>query len=283
MDQQKCTQAIDLNNRGALQLEQGEVVSAWESFSQAAQFLVLPAAPSSSPQPTGTGTGTWECPGSSHKQNHDSMSHQAMVTHALLPQDVADHWHWLDCSPKVEAAFWQEETPSSKEGSTPFLFMRVIAISHSSSLSSVSSLSIPILSNLALCCTILGTRLGEQPGRGFLEMAHDLYQKVQGLLEQMEPCSSITAFYSSSSSSASSSPNARMMLLLSMAIANNCACIYFTIKSMPHATMVECLQRLAAMLEYASPIMGLLQAQDRGDLLLNLQILTTSHTVAAAA
>ena len=277
-------------------------MSAWESFSQAAQFLVmLTDAAAPSPPPTcpcerdthhdyyGTTTTSSQCPTINNP-----------VTQPQPQEDVAAHWHWLDCSPTLEAAFWQDDTStstttscSSKEGSTPFLFMRVIAISQAShSSTSILSLSIPILSNLALCCTILGTRLGEQPGRGFLEMAHDLYQKVQGLLEQIEPCSSISSFYSSStsttttttaSSSSSASPHGMMMMLLSMAIANNCACIYFTSKSMPHATMLECLHRLATMLEGASPILGLLRAQDRGDFLLNLQILTTSHTVAAAA
>jgi hypothetical protein len=107
-------------------------------------------------------------------------------------------------------------------------------------------------------------------------MAHDLYEKVQQLVEQMDMVSSTSTYSSYSSSNVVRT----MLLLLSMAIANNRACIYFTTKSMPQATL-ECLNRLATMLEWSTP-MGL-RAQDRGDLMLNLQILTTSQTIAAAA
>lgn len=247
MDHQYSTLAIDLNNHGALQLQQGDVASALETFSRAANLLVLM---------------------SSTRQYSDFMVVQGSTSSATMM--AATHWHWLDCSTSTQN--WCQDEEPSKEGSTPFLFMRAIVIAHYSLTSPESSLSVPILFNVALCCSILGTRLGERLGPGFLEVAHDMYQKVSGLMEElMSPDASL---------STPATPIAAMLLLLSMAVANNRACIYYTIKSMPQATL-ECLNQLAMMLEWSTP-MGI-KAQDRGDLMLNLQILITSQTVAAAA
>jgi len=250
MDHQYTAIAIDLNNHGALQLEQkGDAVSAFNSFSQAAMHLVMTS-----------------------RQEKENRTREFW--------DTAPHWHWLDCSCQVNEGVQvhprQEET-LSKEASAPFLFIQTIVISPSLAHTSTASVSIPILFNLALSCTILGTQVGEYQGRGFLAMAHDLYQKVQGLVDEMEH------FTPRMSSDHSPSVVSKMSLLLSMAIANNCACICFSSNQiLPQSTMFDCLNRLATLLEWSSP-MSILQARDRGELVLNLHILTTSQSIAAAA
>jgi hypothetical protein len=111
--------------------------------------------------------------------------------------------------------------------------------------------------NLALCCSVLGTRLGEK-GKPFLEMAYDLYEKVQRRVES-EP-----------------SQNSRHWKMMTMVVSNNQACIFHDFCM--HGNVVLCLHRLASTLASCQDM----EVEDRGNFFLNMQILG-SQTLAAAA
>lgn len=211
--------AIDLNNRGVQALERGDSVSAFQAFSKAANITMVLI------------------------ENHRHISSGA---HSF-------QFHWINC-----------DHPSlllRKEGCAPFLFLRALTISsprcgnHQVNNLCPCGFAWAIWFNLALCCSILGTKLGEK-GRLFMEMAHDLYGKVQRRVE--------------------SEPPSRHWQMLAMAISNNQACIFSEL-SMQQASL-ECLKRLAVALSSCKEI----EVEDRGDFCLNLQILG-SQTIAAAA
>ena len=109
--------------------------------------------------------------------------------------------------------------------------------------------------NLALCCGLLGTRLGER-GQTLLNTAFDLYERVQRRIDNEPP--------------------SKQWNILQMAVLNNQACIYQDF-AMGDATYT-CLERLAMTMRQSPSVQG----SEREAFLLNLQILG-SHSVAAAA
>mmetsp|Transcript_135686 Transcript_135686/g.201800 ORF Transcript_135686/g.201800 Transcript_135686/m.201800 type:complete len:226 (+) Transcript_135686:137-814(+) len=221
--------AIDLSNRGVAELQRGDPVAAFQSLSKAANIVMVGI------------------------HNHHHVSTGAEVF----------NFHWEDCSSAIAPRRPTESSPAW-EGSTPFLFLRALRISTSTFATSVDEIehlcpcgyAWVIWFNLALCCSVLGTRLGEK-GKLFLEMAYDLYQKVQRRVD--------------------SEPSNKHWKMLAMAVSNNQACIFHDFAM--HGDAVICLQRLASTLSLCQD----LEVADRGDFCLNLQILSSSHTLAAAA
>ena len=223
--------AIDLNNLGVRDLERGDPTNAFTSLSKAANIAM------------------------SLIENH----------HHVATSANGYQFHWVDCD---SSSYLQKEG-----GCTPFLFLRALSIS-----SSNKNICHPVFQqqpqspdcpcgyawaiwfNLALCCSVLGTRLGEK-GRPFLEMGNDLYLRVQRRVD-------------SELHATSYSPHWQM---LAMAISNNQACLFYDL-SMQQASM-ECLRRLACVLQSCSDM----EVEDRGDFCLNLQILVGSQTIAPAA
>jgi hypothetical protein len=229
--------AIDLNNRGVLDLERGDPTSAFTSLSKAANFTM------------------------NLIENHQ---HKMSSNNNAAAPDY--QFHWTNC--ETNNSNLHQET---KDGCTPFLFLRALSISSPSSCccpatppqdedTCACGYAWAIWFNLALCCSVLGTRLGEK-GRLFLEMGNDLYWRVQRRVD--------------SESSVNNSPHWQM---LAMAISNNQACLFNDL-SMQQASM-ECLQRLAKTLSSCGQD---IEVEDRGDFCLNLQILGSSQTIAAAA
>lgn len=161
----------------------------------------------------------------------------------------AFQFHWVDCS---------NTASRQKESTSPFLFLRALGISHSHPIKHLCPCGYAwvVWFNLALSCSLIGSKLGEK-GKLFLEMAYDLYSKVQRRVD--------------------SEPISRHWQILAMAISNNQACIFYDFACYPQT--MECLQRLALTL---SSCQDNLAVEDRGDFCLNLQILG-SQTVAAAA
>lgn len=218
--------AIDLNNRGVAELQSGDVVSAFQSLSKAANNVMVGI------------------------ENH---------VHVNAGADVF-HFHWIDCSAECSQRKCLASGSTSWEGCAPFLFLRALKVTTSCSDEEVENLcpcgyAWVIWFNLALCCSVIGTRLGEK-GRLFLEMGHDLYEKVQRRVH--------------------SEPPNKHWQVLAMAVFNNQACIFHDF-SMQTATF-NCLQRLAYTLSSCPDI----EVCDRGDFCLNLQILG-SQTMAPAA
>jgi hypothetical protein len=215
--------AIELSNRGVEELQRGDAVSAFQSLSQSANIAMMLI------------------------ENHHDVATEAHVF----------QFHWVNFSVEVGDL---RKRPSSQEGCAPFLFHRALKLSTTCSEGEVDCLcpcgfAWVVWFNLALTCNVLGTRLGER-GKLFLEMAHDLYQKVQLRVDSEHP--------------------SRHWQMLAMAVSNNQACIFYDF-SMQHAAG-ECLQRLAVTLSVCYDI----EVEDRGDFFLNLQIMG-SQTVAAAA
>jgi hypothetical protein len=218
--------AIELSNRGVEELRRGDAVSAFQSLSQSANIAMMLI-----------------------ENHHDDVSTEAHVF----------QFHWVDFSVEVGDV---RKRPSSQEGCASFLFHRALKVSTTCSEGEVDRLcpcgfAWVVWFNLALSCSVLGTRLGER-GKLFLEMAHDLYQKVQRRVDSEHP--------------------SRHWQILAMAVSNNQACIFYDF-SMQHAAG-ECLQRLAVTLSVCNT--ESVTVEDRGDFFLNLQIMG-SQTIAAAA
>eukprot|EP00339_Tiarina_fusa_P015266 CAMPEP_0117044214 /NCGR_PEP_ID=MMETSP0472-20121206/30668_1 /TAXON_ID=693140 ORGANISM="Tiarina fusus, Strain LIS" /NCGR_SAMPLE_ID=MMETSP0472 /ASSEMBLY_ACC=CAM_ASM_000603 /LENGTH=214 /DNA_ID=CAMNT_0004755907 /DNA_START=79 /DNA_END=723 /DNA_ORIENTATION=- len=210
--------AIDLSNAGVTALHRGDSNTAFQSLSQAAHIVTT----------------------ASRSHVHKNGGSDVFV------------FHWEDCSPGIVA----------KEGSTPFLSLRALRISTQHDADEVSQLcpcgfAWSIWFNLALCCSVIGTRLGEK-GKPFLEMAYDLYEKVQRRVDS-EP-----------------SRNNRHWAMMTMVVSNNQACIFHDFCM--HGNAVLCLHRLASTLASCQDM----EVEDRGNFCLNLQILG-SQTLAAAA
>jgi hypothetical protein len=220
--------AIDLSNRGVAELQRGDAITAFQSLSKAANIVMVGI------------------------HNHHHVSTDANVF----------NFHWEDCSSGIATRRHSQSSPSW-EGSAPFLFLRAMRISTSACVTTADEVeqlcpcgyAWVVWFNLALCCSVLGTRLGEK-GKLFLEMAYDLYEKVQRRVD--------------------SEPSNRHWKMLAMAVSNNQACIFHDFAM--HGDAVLCLQRLASALSSCQD----LEVADRGDFSLNLQILS-SHTLAAAA
>jgi hypothetical protein len=216
--------AIEFSDRGVAELQRGDAISSFRSLSKAANMVMAAI------------------------DNH---------VHVNTGADVF-HFHWEDCS--LEGIRRKDAFSSSSEGCAPFLFLRALRVTTTCAVEEVDTLrpcgyAWVIWFNLALCCSVLGTRLGEK-GKLFLEMGYDLYEKVQSRVE--------------------SEPPSRHWQILAMAVSNNKACIFYEFSM--HGATIQCLQRLAFTLSSCED----LEVEDRGDFCLNLQILG-SQMVAAAA
>jgi hypothetical protein len=216
--------AIELNNQAIAVLQAGNVIRAYKLLSKSSNITM-----------------------------------KGFASHPRIDTENSTYrFHWEDCSD----AFSQKVTSagrSSWEGSVPFLFLRGLRVSTPTD-ADVDGLcprgfAWVIWYNLALCCSLLGTRLGER-GVTLLNSAFDLYQKVQRRVD--------------------SEPPSRHWKIMQMALMNNQACIYYDL-SMREAT-AECLERLARTLLTAPDMQG----EDRKGFFLNLQILG-GHVNAAAA
>jgi hypothetical protein len=210
--------AIDLSNRGISELHNGDHNAAFQSLSKAANIVMVKL------------------------QNH---------VHVNTGSDVFV-FHWEDFSSGI----------NTKEGSTPFLCLRALRMSKNSSETDIEQLcpcgyAWAIWFNLALCCSVIGTRLGEK-GKPFVEMAYDFYEKVQRRVES-EP-----------------SRNTRHWKMMTMVVSNNQACIFHDFCM--HGNAVLCLHRLASTLASCQDM----EVEDRDHFCLNLQILG-SQTLAPAA
>ena len=239
--------AINLSNRGVTELSQGDYHGAFESLSEAVNIVM---------------------------------------------QQIQDHVHndtgsnifvfrWQDCSSCMSSNDSNHITsggeekgeqqqrgplsfPSAIAGSASFLCLRALRIAVDPSAQDQVEHLCPcgyawaIWFNLALCSCIIGSRFGEK-GKGFFEMAYDLYERVLKRIE-IEP------FTDSN----------RHWKMMSMIVSNNQACIF--IHFCMHDDAVCCLQKLATTLASCDDM----EIEDRGSFCLNLQILGR-QTLAAAA
>ena len=109
--------------------------------------------------------------------------------------------------------------------------------------------------NLALCCSVIGTLLGEK-GQQLLQTAFDLYNRVQRQIE--------------------SEPSSKHWDLVQMAVTNNQACIYYDY-AMRDETR-ECLEQLAAVILTSDDM----DTAEKKAFCLNLQVLGSNNLAAAA-
>ena len=214
--------AINLSNSGVEELREGDYNAAFHSLSKAVHIVMMKI------------------------QNH---VHNTAGSNLFV-------FSWENCAAALAM------TGMTKEGSVPFLSLRALRISTTEE-DEVDRLcpcgyAWAIWFNLALCCSVIGTRMGEK-GAQFLEMAYDLYNKIQHRVEN-EP-----------------SRNSKHWTMISMIVSNNQACIFYDFAM--HDESCRCLQRLASALEQCQDHM---EVEDRGEFCLNLQILG-GQTVAAAA
>jgi hypothetical protein len=166
--------SIELNNRAVAYLQSGNIVQAFELLTKASRTAMKGVT------------------------NH---------THDVDPDSSTFRFHWEeDCS---EGGISNKSPSFSWEGSTPFLFLRTLRVSVSDDVD-VDELcpcgyAWAIWYNLAICCSVIGTRLGER-GQKLLETAFDLYCRVQRQIDN--------------------EPSSTHWDLLQMAVINNQACIY---------------------------------------------------------
>jgi hypothetical protein len=218
---------IDLNNRAISALQCGNVLRAFELLSEASNVAMDTRG--------------------NHKHAESGLSNFS--------------FHWEDCSMAFSGHSLSEDLPSSNswQGTVPFLFLRGLQVGFPplADIDGICSCSFAwvILYNLALCCSLLGTRLGDR-GYSILKLAFDLYSKVQERID-MEPG---TAHWN----------------ILQMSVLNNQACIYYDFSM--HEASSECLHRLAKMLFSNTDMRDV----DRRRFILNLQILG-GQTLAPAA
>jgi hypothetical protein len=220
--------SIELNNRAVAYLHSGNCVQAFELLSA----------------------------------NAYNIAFQEGVTNHIHPFDSNSstfRFHWEDCS---KAGISDKSQISSWEGSSPFLFLRAIRISVSVS-NDVDELcscgySWAIWYNLAICCSVIGTRMGER-GQKLLETAFDLYCRVQKKIDR-EPSSN------------------NHWDLLKMAAINNQACIYHDY-GMRGKTR-KCLEQLALIGLKSSNFES--KDETRAFFAFNIQILGTVSVASAA-
>ena len=153
--------AILLNNRAVSELQNGNIVQAFELLSKAANITLSGIA------------------------NH---SHVDVIRSNI-------RFHWEDCA-KAGSNLRTDSESSTEvmwEGSVSFLCLRALRITYSGTSDDVDSqcacaFAWSIWFNFALACTIIGTRMGER-GLHLLEAAFDLYHKVQKRIDN-EPTQS---------------------------------------------------------------------------------------------
>jgi hypothetical protein len=220
--------AIHLNNNAVASLKQGNVIKAFQLLSKASNVTMNGV--------------------SSHKHVDSSNS--------------AYRFHWEDCSMAFsdKAPASDDSTKSvSWEGSVPFLFLRGLRVSipDTEEIDTLCPCGFAwvIWYNLGLCCSLLGTRLGDR-GYSLLRKAFDLYLKVQRRIDNEPP--------------------SMHWNVLQMAVMNNQACIYHDF-CMREARS-ECLDKLAMALVTTPGMKG----EDRKRFFLNLQILGGGHIAPAA-
>ena len=163
-------------------------------------------------------------------------------------------FHWVDCS---SCGCVKSTSSPSWEGCAPFLFLRALRVSPPPNVDRVCPCGFAwaVWFNLAICCSLLGTRLGER-GQLLLTTAFDMYNKVQHRIDH--------------------EARSRHWNILQMAVTNNLACIYRDFAMRDHAE--KCLQRLALTLK-TSPD---LDVDEREGFILNLQILREQRFAPAA-
>ena len=214
------TTAIELNNRGVVELQSGNFALAFALLSEAGKITIA---------------------GISHHVHVDSDA-------------TAIRFHWEDCSSK------DENLPTYWEGSVSFLYIRALRISYTGKEADLDSqcacgLAWCVWFNLALCANVLGSRLGDR-GRSLLEVAFDLYHKVQKRID----CE----------------PSSKHWDLLQMAVLNNRACIYRDMAL--HDELNICLDELGAVVHSASSV----EDFHKWSFVLNVEILGNTTTAASA-
>jgi hypothetical protein len=217
--------AIELNNNAVKELQKGNTVKAFEMLTKASNITM-----------------------------------DGVANHTHIDTGSSTYrFHWEDC----RAAF--AEKPSfprdlSWEGCVPFLYMRGLRVTTACD-EDIDSLcpcgyAWVVWYNLALCCNLLGTRLGER-GQLLLKTAFDLYIMVQRRID--------------------GEPSSRHWNVLQMAVTNNQACIFHDFSMREKAN--ECLEKLATTLKSTPDV----HEEDWEGFSLNLQILGNHNTVASAA
>jgi hypothetical protein len=221
--------SIELNNRAVAYLQSGNSVKAFELLSTNAYNIAL----------------------------------QVVTTtnHTHVDSDISTfRFQWEDCS---KPGISNKPTSSTwEEGSATFLFLRGLRVSVSNDVGVDEELCTcgyawVIWYNLALCCSVIGTRLGER-GQKLLETAIDLYCRVQRQIDK--------------------EPSSKHWDLLRMAVMNNQACIYHGFGM--RVKTRECLEQLAFIVLKSSN--GKREDKTRTFFAVNLQILGT-YCVASAA
>lgn len=216
---------IDLNNNAIVSLKEGNVLKAFELLSKASK-----------------------------------ITQKGVARHTHVDTGNSTYrFHWEDCSMAFSYKNPDTESSASWEGSVPFLFLRGLRVSTSPE-TEIDKLcpcgfAWVIWYNLALCCSLLGTRLGDR-GYGLLRTAFDLYLKVQRRIDNEPP--------------------SMHWNVLQMAVMNNQACVYHDFAM--REAKGECLDKLATTLLTTPDLKG----EDRKSFFLNLQILK-GHNIAAAA
>ena len=216
--------ALDLNNHAIADLQAGNIVKAFELLSKASKITMSGVA------------------------NHAHID-TASTTY---------QFHWEDCHSILSLRSFSSRVVAF-EGSTPFLFMRALRVTtpfrQDINRLCPCGFAWVVWYNLALCCSLIGTRLGEK-GILLLRTAFDLYQKVQRRIDREPP--------------------SKHWSILQMAVINNQACIYrdFGMREGEE----ERLEKLAIALLKSCDSKGV----DWDGFFLNLQILGRSSLASAA-
>ena len=191
---------------------------------------------------------------------YNIASQGVKTNHTHIDSDRPQYrFHWEDCS----NARLPNNSPSSswEEGSTCFLFLWPLRVSVSDDVD-IDELcpcgyEWVIWYNLAICCSVIGTRLGER-GRKLLETALDLYSRVQRQIKN--------------------EPSSKHWDLLQMAAINNQACIYHDYGM--GAKTKDCLEQLASIVLKSRDFEW--EDKTRAFFAFNLQILGTASVASAA-
>jgi hypothetical protein len=212
--------AIELSNDAVVDLQNGNMLKAFELISMASEITM------------------------NGLSNH---------VHVDPSKNSTYRFHWVDCS----VAFSPKASSSRWEGCSPFLFLRGLRVIPPSDVDAVCpcGFSWAVFFNLAIVCSLVGTRLGER-GQVLLKTAFEMYNKVQRRIDSELP--------------------SRHWNILQMAVTNNMACIYHDFAMREHTEM--CLQRLSIKLDASAE----LDEDEREFFFLNLQILREQKCASAA-
>ena len=216
--------SILLNNLGVVELQDGNIIKAFDLFSKSSNLLV---------------------------------SGFTSQTHINNSKIEAYRYNWVDCNNELLTS---KPSHLTWEGSLSFLFIRSLRVTILQSDEYIDE-SCPcgfawaVWFNLAICCSLIGTRLGEK-GERLLKIAFELYKKVQHSIQSESP--------------------SRHRSILQMAIMNNQACIFRDFAM--HEKATTCLQKLT----YALFVATDMHVDDWKTFSLNLQILG-AHVNAGAA